>query len=303
MSTKTNSDFSNGTQHQNPAAIDAAITAVEQRIKRCAAVDNDGYEVAGMQDDLDALREAKKRWGEAQVIAAQTFPGVKIRAIRHHTGDAPVEYADESTADESTADDAGSQRADEEEEPEPFDTEVYKAALEYKRDRGWAVVPIPFGERNPWIKNWPQLRLNEHDITRHFTKEWVGVGVMMGLPSGKLADTDFDCDEAIAIAPYFFPDTGLIFGRPSKRQTHRLYVSNLCHITKTANIQFKDPNIEGKGAVLLEIRCGRVDKNGTYVGAQTVLPPSLHKEESAGSGSVTTNPPLSTARRTCSALP
>jgi hypothetical protein len=76
--------------------------------------------------------------------------------------------------------------------------------------------------------------------------------------------------EAIAVAPYILPPTQAIFGRPSKRNSHRLYVADLAAVVDSAVVQFKDPRNK---QMLVELRIG-----GGGRGAQTVFPGSLHPD-------------------------
>src|SRR5262249_34229278 len=56
------------------------------------------------------------------------------------------------------------------------------AARDYLR-RGWAVIPVPFRRKKPVLKNWPNLRLSELEIPRHFSDR-CNVGVLLGEASG-----------------------------------------------------------------------------------------------------------------------
>jgi Family of unknown function (DUF5906) len=87
----------------------------------------------------------------------------------------------------------------------------------------------------------------------------------MGPMSGGLTDTDLDCTEAVILAPYFLPKTGAIYGRPSKKGSHRLYITD--DPDERAWIQWRDDEQK----VLLELRMG-----GGGKGAQSVLPGSVH---------------------------
>jgi hypothetical protein len=95
---------------------------------------------------------------------------------------------------------------------------------------------------------------------------------MMGMTSGGLTDVDLDCAAAIAVAPYILRCTGAIFGRPSKRASHRLYVTTLATAMDIAAITFDDPTRKKAGARLVEMRIGAPGH-----GAQTVFPGSMHK--------------------------
>lgn len=110
-----------------------------------------------------------------------------------------------------------------------------KAALDYQI-RGWAVIRVPFKEKAPKEKGWQKQRLTAEEINQKFAKGKSNVGVLLGEPSGGLIDIDLDCDETVALAGKMLPDTGFVFGRPSKTGSHRLY--NVDTILKTK--QFED---------------------------------------------------------------
>lgn len=118
---------------------------------------------------------------------------------------------------------------------------------------GWSVIPIPRGEKGPRVPNWQKTV---------FAEEAFGpddnIGVRLGDVSGHLVDVDLDCQCAVALAPSFLPDTGLIFGRPGKPQSHYFYI-----VDDVKPFVYK--NIDG--STLLEVRSN---------GQQTVLPPSMH---------------------------
>ena len=87
------------------------------------------------------------------------------------------------------------------------------------------------------------------------------VGIVLGAASGGLVDIDLDDPVAIKAAPYLLPDTDAVFGRPSKRSSHRLY-------------QVDEPGrtVQSKGSdghMIVELRGN---------GAQTMVPPSLHPD-------------------------
>src|SRR5262249_10249450 len=61
------------------------------------------------------------------------------------------------------------------------------------------------------------------------------------------------------LADQFLPATGMVFGRPGKPRSHRMY--------KTA-ASFKTKKFSGSGGMILELRS---------TGGQTVMPPSTHQ--------------------------
>jgi hypothetical protein len=132
-----------------------------------------------------------------------------------------------------------------------------EAAREYVR-RGWAVVPIPRGSKAPIIPGWPSLRLCENDLPRYFATDR-NIGVLLGAPSGGLADLDLDAPETAVVADFLLPPTGFLYGRASKPHSHRFYISDPPPVSR----KFCDLD----GTAILELRS---------TGQQSVVPPSLH---------------------------
>ena len=118
---------------------------------------------------------------------------------------------------------------------------------------GWALVPIPKGEKGPRLSNWQHSTFTESDF-----KITDNIGVKLGDPSNGLTDVDLDCQQAIDCAASLLPKTQRIHGRKSKRRSHYWYVT-----TGIKSEGFKDID----GSMLVEIRS---------TGGQTVLPPSTH---------------------------
>ncbi len=100
---------------------------------------------------------------------------------------------------------------------------VLAAARAYTQ-RGWRVVPLVPGAKKPIRDDWPDLRLEENDLARHFPpRANRGVGMLTGEASGGLMDVDCDTSEAIAAAPLLLPPTGLVHGRAGKPASHYWY--------------------------------------------------------------------------------
>lgn len=148
-------------------------------------------------------------------------------------------------------------------------TTALDIALDYI-GRGWN--PVPNRGKEPIGSEWQKRIINAENARHHFNGSRINIGVMLGATSNNLTDVDLDCAEAIAIAPYLLPRTGAIFGRASKRSSHRLYISDLATKTDTAAFQFPDPQ-PNNNTMLLELRVGANGK-----GAQTVFPGSTHEE-------------------------
>jgi putative DNA primase/helicase len=151
--------------------------------------------------------------------------------------------------------------------------------------RGWNPVPVAFRKKRPIGEEWQKRRVAMESVAEHFSAHPMNVGVQLGANSGGLTDIDLDCLEAVAIAGYLLPKTQHIFGRKSKRQSHRFYTTSLCKTIASAVVQFKDPTSAPKTSdrgsenhrqMLLEVRIGGGDK-----GAQTLIPGSVHESGEA----------------------
>jgi hypothetical protein len=146
--------------------------------------------------------------------------------------------------------------------PEFFGTVA--AAREYHR-RGWAIVPVPAGQKAAAMLAWPEYRANMADLLRLFgTNPSPNIVVILGPRSGELVDVDLDCPEALALADFYLPPTAAIFGRPAKPRSHRLYVAPAAKFET-----FADP-LSG-GAMLIELRAPGRD-GGAHA---TLFPPSI----------------------------
>src|SRR5215469_9986400 len=134
-------------------------------------------------------------------------------------------------------------------------------AYEYK-DRGFAPVPVPYMRKHCRLKDWPNLIIPREQFAEAFKDDNSNIGILLGQPSGGLADVDLDCEPAIALAQHFLPATGMVFGRESRPKSHWIY-----KVSGPASREvFNDP--DGNGT-LLELR---VD------GHMTIFPPSVHPE-------------------------
>jgi putative DNA primase/helicase len=91
----------------------------------------------------------------------------------------------------------------------------------------------------------------------------MNIGILLGEPH---ADVDLDCAEALAAWSAFSIDTGLVFGRASKRASHWFYWCNPPVLSR----KYTDPLSQ---QTIVELRCQK--KDGT-VGMQTMAPPSIH---------------------------
>lgn len=136
-------------------------------------------------------------------------------------------------------------------------TSTLEAAQEYL-SRGWQPLPIPHGAKAPVIKDWQHIRFKSTSVSQHFA-DGNNIGLLCGEPSNGLVDIDLDCNEAIAGAQVFLPQTGLVHGRQSKLRSHYWYITKPILETK----RFTDPD----GTCMVEIRS---------TGGQTIVPPSTH---------------------------
>ena len=143
----------------------------------------------------------------------------------------------------------------------PTDYTTALAAARSYVDRGWSVIPVPHGRKNPTIRGWPDLRLTNDDLPKHFDGQAKNIGVLLGEPSGNLIDLDLDWPEAVAVAGRIALPTDSIFGRASNQRSHRIYACT-DHAPKTR--KFNDPT---DGDAICELRS---------TGAQTIFPPSTH---------------------------
>src|SRR4051812_5938377 len=138
-------------------------------------------------------------------------------------------------------------------------------AIRYIR-RGWNPVPIPHRAKKPTDHGWQHRIIDEASAPRFFNGKAQNVGIILGPSSGGLTDVDLDCPEAVALAPYLLPETGMIFGRASNPASHYVYVTHLGETSDKAVIAFGEPKDR-----LLELRVGGAK------GAQTVFPGSVHE--------------------------
>jgi hypothetical protein len=114
-----------------------------------------------------------------------------------------------------------------------------------------ALVPIPSRAKSPTAKEWQ---------TKQFVPDDFDASGNVGLRLDGLADGDMDSAYAVVLAPYFMPDTKMIFGRASKPRSHFVYKPDKSmKYTKYRGLSKE---------TLLECRTGG--------GHQTVIPPSVH---------------------------
>lgn len=143
---------------------------------------------------------------------------------------------------------------------------------------GLKVVPILNGKKHPNFKDW-QL---QSFTPENFGGEYSNIGLQFGPMSNDLCDIDLDCDEGRILAPYFLPDTAAVFGRQSAPASHWLYRCDAWKRAESAVQTFDDPvrlasgDDTDHGVRLVELRTGRVRKDGVVIGALSMVPPSVH---------------------------
>jgi hypothetical protein len=101
-----------------------------------------------------------------------------------------------------------------------------EAAKNY-RSRGWMPVPVPHRKKNPGFQNWQNFIMSESDWSQHFNGQPQNVGVLLGEKSNSLVDIDLDWEEAVLLAQHILPPTFAVFGRPGKRRSPSLYITEL----------------------------------------------------------------------------
>src|SRR5262249_13001621 len=151
-------------------------------------------------------------------------------------------------------------------------TDPLQVALSYIA-RGWNPVPVSRQTKKPIGKEWQKRVVTTQTAPRYFNDAAVNIGVQVGPHSHDLTDVDLDCREAVNVGSLLLPHTDASFGRKSKPQSHRLYVSNLSNHIKKGCLQFRDVDGKNKkpGTMMLELRIG-----GGGEGAQAVFPHRVH---------------------------
>jgi hypothetical protein len=115
----------------------------------------------------------------------------------------------------SVSDDVGNSKQEFTQKPGVFRSvrDAFTAYLE----RGYQPVLIPPVDRKPTKgprgTEWQNKRYTHADA--HLFTDTNNIGLNLGEPSGGLCDIDCDCAEAVLIASYLLPKTGLRGGRPT----------------------------------------------------------------------------------------
>src|SRR5579862_1367086 len=132
--------------------------------------------------------------------------------------------------------------------------------------KGFSPIPVPNRSKRPVLDAWQKLQLSADSAQEYFNSSRQNIGVLLGDRFGS-TDVDCDCPEAITAARELLPETGLIFGRPSKPFSHFFYRSD----PPVRTAQFIDPLDQ---RTLIELR--GLSSDGS-IGLHTVVPPSIHE--------------------------
>nr|MDQ3013183.1 bifunctional DNA primase/polymerase [Acidobacteriota bacterium] len=123
---------------------------------------------------------------------------------------------------------------------------------------GARFVSIERGQKAPKTKDWTESTLSLNDLQPLLNAGMGNAGIILGEASGGIVDIDFDCPEAVLLAPFFLPET-LGFGRKSNPRSHLLF--------KLIGTIGETKQFRHKGKMLVELRS---------TGGQTVFPGSQH---------------------------
>jgi hypothetical protein len=142
-------------------------------------------------------------------------------------------------------------------------------------DRHWYPIPIPYRTKKPVLEGWESLRLTPELVPLYFNGPPQNIGILVGDVSGHLVDVDLDAPEAVQLATIFLPPTPCRFGRPSKPESHHLYI-----VSPTAGrtAKYEAPSASNaEKTMLVEYRA---------TGGQTVFPNSQHPDDEKSVGSL-----------------
>jgi hypothetical protein len=130
---------------------------------------------------------------------------------------------------------------------------------------GYQPVAFRYGTKGPTAKGWNEVRMVAEEVDHFFPPDQqMNIGLLTGEPSGNLVDVDLDAPEAVLVAPFLLPPTGMVHGREGKPASHWWYKVEQNQRSK----QFKDGNPKPiRTAMLVELRGS---------GVQTAVPPSIH---------------------------
>jgi len=146
------------------------------------------------------------------------------------------------------------------------------STLQWMRAKGIKPVPVHYASKAAVSRDYAQADYKPPD-DQTWRNARLNIGALLGPANGGPVDIDLDCEEAIFFAPRFLPPTPAIYGRPSKQNSHFLYMVQASSMQKVA---FFDPLLQGKkqdedgpSSTIIEIRADG--------GHQTVFPGSVHE--------------------------
>lgn len=139
--------------------------------------------------------------------------------------------------------------------------------------RGYRIVPIPQGSKNPVARDWGKRDWKPEDF-----RSTDNIGILDGpCDAGNLITIDCDTAEIVKLAPYFLPPTGFIGGRPSRGRAHYRYFGDVALSTKRLQFGNKTDGFR----TLVEFRSSEPEtlsdgKVRPKKQLQTVVAPSIH---------------------------
>lgn len=90
-------------------------------------------------------------------------------------------------------------------------------------NRGFNIVPVPYGEKSPAMKDWQNFLITHDNVASYFAHGQSNIALLTGETSNGVVDIDIDSMDALAPAETILPYTGYIYGRSSKPKSHYLY--------------------------------------------------------------------------------
>jgi hypothetical protein len=150
-----------------------------------------------------------------------------------------------------------------------FDREAAARAARTAAEQGYSPIPLLPLLKRPAVPDWRRSLHETPEAAYEAFLAWqkdregegpLGVGILLGTPSGGLVDIDLDHPRTRRFAPMFLPDTPMAHGRASSQRSHAWYV---VEGKAPASKKFLMPD----SSTSVEIRS---------TGGQTAVPPSIH---------------------------
>jgi hypothetical protein len=128
---------------------------------------------------------------------------------------------------------------------------------------GMLPIPVPPRTKKCFVEGWSSLTRDAIDLNQFFPPDGqkCGIGILLGAASGRLADVDLDCREAVVVGGRLLPTTGWVFGHKSAPSSHRLFRTTG---SAARHKEYEDAD----GNLFMELRSDR---------HMTVFPPSIHE--------------------------